>query len=230
MVLTRVMKTNSEAMKYLKFWNLFEEPKFFAVKFYQCILWWYFLTKKFLCANYFRNNTKVFVGVITFWLQLVSSQWWNLQRKNHSNALNPIQYRNQEYDTVNRDFYYVLTVLFYVLNPCFMYRTEFDKKWRFIGGRQLGLSFGTLCVGHFGHWCYNTWDTLKNSLQNFYVMSTCQKSTFVDQKGVTKVLQGCHISVPALLNKFIMREIDVTLTVLRFFEFGMPGTGGVRAG
>ena len=30
-------------------------------------------------------------------------------------------------------------------------------------------------------------------------------------RGVTRVLQGCHMSVPALLHEFILREIDVTL-------------------
>ena len=33
---------------------------------------------------------------------------------------------------------------------------------------------------------------------------------------VTRVLQGCHVSVPALLHGFILREVDVTLITQYF--------------
>ena len=84
-------------------------------------------------------------------------------------------------------------------------------------------TLGTLCVGHLGHsgithgtLCTLPWDTTETYLRYFRVISTCNKITLECHRGVTRVLQGYQVSVPALLHEFILREIDVTLITQYF--------------
>ena len=85
-------------------------------------------------------------------------------------------------------------------------------------------------VGHSGHYVWDTWDTLRHLghsgithgtlctlpwdttetyLRYFRVIYTCNKITLECHKGVTRVLQGSQVNVPALLHGFILHEIDV---------------------
>ena len=85
-------------------------------------------------------------------------------------------------------------------------------------------TLGTLCVGHLGHsgkthgtLCTLPWDTTETYLRYFRVVSTCNKITLECHRSVTRVLQGCQVSVPALLHEFILREIDVT-SITQYFR------------